>query len=66
MKSLDKQGGGRGIEKSKVISINMPAANPVIKTDIDVELDNGWHIAGMFHDTIRDKLRIIFTKLKRN
>jgi hypothetical protein len=64
--SLDKVGGGRQKEKSKVILVDMPANNNDIKTAIDAELDNGWHIDGLFHDTVRDKLRVIFTKPKRN
>ena len=53
-------------EKSNVITFNMPGNNADMQTAIDSELNKGWHIQGLFHDTIRDKLRIIFTKPKRN
>ena len=64
--SLNKVGGGRGKDKSKVISIDLPANNASMKTAIDAELDNGWHIATCFYDSTREKARIIFTKPKRN
>ncbi len=64
--SLGKRGDSKPKEKSKVISVDLPANNNVIKTAVDDELDNGWHIAGLFHDTIRDKLRVVLTKPKRN
>lgn len=64
--SLDKLGGGRQKEKSKVITVDLPANNGVVKTAIDDELNGGWHVAALFHDTIRDKLRVVFTKPKRN
>jgi hypothetical protein len=64
--TLDKRGDNKPKEKSKVITIALPKSNPNMKTDIDAELDNGWHIATSFYDTSRDELRIIFTKPKRN
>lgn len=66
MGSLNKQGGGKPKEKSKLITIALPANNNVFKTDIDAELNNGWHIADCFYDSSRDNVRIIFTKPKRN
>lgn len=63
--SLNKAG-GRNIEKSKTITISLPQSNPNIKTDIDAELDNGWHIAGVWFDSGRDEVRYTFTKPKRN
>ena len=63
--SLNKSG-GREKEKSKTITIGLPKSNPNIKTDIDAELDSGWHIATSFYDTVRDEVRIVFTKPKRN
>ncbi len=65
--SLNKQGGGREKEKSKVLRITLPRSNPNIKADIDAELDNGWHIASSLHfNDGSDKLLFIFTKPKRN
>ena len=68
--SLDKVGGGKANEKSKVLRITLPRSNPNIKADIDAELDNGWHLSGgatFFTDTDGDtKLLFIFTKPKRN
>jgi hypothetical protein len=65
MGSLD-QTPEREIEKSRVITISLPRSNPNMKSDIDAELDNGWHIQTSFYDTSRDELRIIFVKPKRN
>jgi len=65
MGTLDSAGQRRK-EKSKLITISLPKSNPNIKTDIDAELDNGWHIASSFYDSVRDDVRIIFTKPKRN
>jgi hypothetical protein len=67
--SLNKIGGGRQIDKSKVLRITLPRSNPNIKSDIDAELDSGWHLAGgptFFTDGGDDKLLFIFTKPKRN
>ena len=64
--SLDKIGGGRAKEKSKTITISLPANNSTVKTAIDAELDNGWHIAGVWYDSSRDDVRYTFTKPKRN
>jgi len=64
--SLGKRGDNKPKEKSKLITISLPANNNVFKTDIDAELDNGWHIASSFYDSSRDNVRIIFTKPKRN
>jgi hypothetical protein len=66
MPTLDKVGGGKPREKSKTITVGLPKSNPNIKTDIDAELDQGWHIATSFYDVQRDEVRIIFTKPKRN
>ena len=66
--SLNKLGGGRQIEKSKLLRITLPRSNPNIKADIDAELDNGWHLAGgpvHFNDG-DDRLLFVFTKPKRN
>ena len=64
--SLNKVGGGRQKDKSKVISIDLPANNAAVKTAIDDELDNGWHISTSIYDSTREKWRIVFTKPKRN
>ena len=64
--SLNKEGGGKVNEKSKVIKIALPRSNPNIKSDIDAELDNGWHIATSFHLPTTDQVVIVFTKPKRN
>jgi len=64
--SLNKVGGGRQKDKSKTITIGLPKSNPNIKTDIDAELDDGWHIAGVWYDSGRDEVRYTFTKPKRN
>lgn len=64
--SLNKIGGGRQKDKSKTIKIGLPKSNPNIKTDIDAELDNGWHIATSVYDSTREDLIIVFTKPKRN
>ena len=56
----------RGKEKSKVITIDIPANNATVESAIDNELNKGWHIATSFYDTGREKFRVIFTKLKRN
>lgn len=53
-------------EKSKVITIDLPANNNVIETAVNSELDKGFHIATSIYDSTREKLRIIFTKPKRN
>jgi len=66
MGSLNKAGAGKAREKSKTITISLPANNNTVKTDIDAELDNGWHIVSSFYDSSRDSVRIIFTKPKRN
>lgn len=66
MGSLNKSGASRPVEKSKTITIALPKSNPNIKTDIDAELDNGWHIAGVWYDSSRDEVRYTFTKPKRN
>lgn len=57
--------GQRRKEKSKTITVSLPRSNPNIKTDIDAELDNGWHIAGVWYDSSRDEVRYTFTKPKR-
>jgi hypothetical protein len=64
--SLNKTGGGREKEKSKVLRITLPRTNPLIKADIDAELDSGWHIATSMYLATDNKLLIIFTKPKRN
>ena len=66
--SLNKIGGGRANEKSKVLRITLPRTNPNIKSDIDAELDKGWHLAGgpVYWDDGDDNLLFIFTKPKRN
>ena len=63
--SLNKSG-GKQHEKSKVIRFDLPRTNPNIKSDIDAELDNGWHIATSFHLPTTDQVVIVFTKPKRN
>ena len=65
--SLNKIGGGRQKDKSKSIKIGLPRSNPNIKSDIDAELDKGWHIAGITYlgETL-DEILVIFTKPKRN
>lgn len=65
MGSLDSAG-QRHKEKSKVLRITLPRSNPNIKSDIDAELDNGWHIAASMYLQADNKLLIIFTKPKRN
>jgi hypothetical protein len=64
--SLNKIGGGREKEKSKILRLNLPISNPNIKTAIDAELDDGWHIATSMYMVTDDKILIIFTKPKRN
>ena len=66
--SLNKIGGGREKEKSKMLRITLPRSNPNIKSDIDAELDNGWHIQTCvhWHDGTDDILLYTFTKPKRN
>jgi len=65
--SLNKAGGNRPKEKSKILRITLPRSNPNIKSDIDAELDNGWHIATSLHfNDGSDKLLFVFTKPKRN
>jgi hypothetical protein len=49
MGSLNKGVGQRQIEKSKILRITLPRSNPNIKSDIDAELNNGWHIASCVH-----------------
>ncbi len=66
MGSLNKAGAGKAREKSKTITISLPANNNAVKTAIDNELDNGWHIAGVWYDSSRDDVRYTFTKPKRN
>ena len=53
-------------EKSRVISIDLPANNTAVENAVDNELDKGWHISTSIYDSTREKLRIIFTKPKRN
>ncbi len=53
-------------EKSKVITIDLPANNTAVENAVNNELDKGWHIATSIYDSTREKLRIIFTKPKRN
>ena len=53
-------------EKSKVIKIALPRSNPNIKSDIDAELDSGWHIATSMHLPVTDEVLIIFTRPKRD
>jgi hypothetical protein len=68
MGSLNKGIGTRQKEKSKILRITLPRSNPNIKSDIDTELDDGWHIAGgpvHFNDG-SDRLLIVFTKPKKN
>jgi hypothetical protein len=65
--SLDKVGGGRQKEKSKILRITLPRSNSNIKSDIDAELDNGWHIASCVHfNDGSDRLLYTLTKPKRN
>jgi hypothetical protein len=64
--SLDKIGGGRQKDKSKVLRMSMPISNPNIKTAIDDELDNGWHVSTSVYLPTVDAILIIFTKPKRN
>ena len=65
--SLKKAGGGREKEKSKAIKIQLPRSNPNIKSDIDTELDDGWHVQGITYlgETL-DQILVVFTKPKRN
>ena len=63
--SLNKSG-GREKEKSKVIKIALPRSNPNIKSDIDAELDAGWHIATSMYMATDNDLLIIFTRPARN
>ena len=54
-------------EKSKMLRITLPRSNPNIKSDIDAELDNGWHIAScVFFNDGSDRLLYTFTKPKRD
>jgi len=67
--SLNKVGGGRQIDKSKVlrIRITLPRSNPNIKSEIDAELDSGWQIATTTYlGETANQLLIVFTKPKRN
>jgi hypothetical protein len=64
--SLNKIGGGREKEKSKILRISLPRTNPNIRDDINAELDSGWHIATSMYLQADDALLIIFTKPKRN
>ena len=66
--SLNKPGKGTLREKSKILRITLPRSNPNIKSDIDAELDNGWHIATSltFVEGGDTKLLFVFTKPKRN
>ena len=68
--SLDKIGGGRGKEKSKILRITLPRSSPNIKDDIDAELNNGWHLVGpptlLPDEGSVGKLLFVFTKPKRN
>ena len=64
--SLNKVGGGRSIEKSKMLRISLPRSNPNIKADIDAELDNGWHIATSVYISQDNEILFVFTKPKRN
>ncbi len=68
MKSLDKIGGGREHEKSKMLRITLPRSNPNIKSDIDAVLDDGWHIAtsDTFINGGDTQILYVFTKPKRN
>jgi hypothetical protein len=66
MPTLDKEGGGKLIEKSKILRISLPRSNPNIKSDIDAQLDNGWHIQTSMYLQDDNDLLIIFTKPKRN
>jgi len=64
------QTGTRGKEKSKILRIELPRSNPNIKSDIDTELDNGWHIASCvsFINPPDTKTTLLYTltKPKRN
>ena len=65
--SLNKSGGGRAREKSRILRITLPRSNPNIRDDIDAILDNGWHIASCVHfNDGSDRLLYTFTKPKRN
>ena len=67
MGTLDSTGDTRTKEKSKMLRITLPRSNPNIKSDIDAELDNGWHIATCVHfNDGSDKLLYTFVKPKRN
>ena len=66
MPTLDKGQKENVIHKSKTITIALPKSNPNIKTDIDAELDNGWHIQSSWYDSSRDEVRYTFTTPKRN
>jgi hypothetical protein len=65
--SLNKIGGGRQKDKSKILRINLPRSNQNIKSDIDAELDDGWHIATTTYlGETANQLLIVLTKPKRN
>jgi hypothetical protein len=64
--SLNKVGGGRENEKSKILRMSMPISNPNIKIAIDAELDNGWHISTTVYLPTVDAILMVFTKPKRN
>ena len=65
--SLNKvSGGGRVNEKSKILRISLPRTNPNIKSDIDAELDNGWHIATSVYLQADNDILFVFVKPKRN
>ena len=66
--SLDDKQGNRQVEKAKVIKITLPKSNPNIKSDVDAELDNGWHLTGgpaVYHDGTNNILLYTFVKPKR-
>ena len=53
-------------EKSKMLRITLPRSNPNIKSDIDAELDLGWHIAScVFFNDGSDRLLCTFVKPKK-
>jgi len=66
--SLNKVGGGRQIEKSKILRVTLPRTNPNIKSDIDAILDDGWHLttSTSFVDGADTEILFVFIKPKRN
>jgi hypothetical protein len=53
------------VHASRSITIDLPKSNPNIQTQINTELDLGWHLVTSVYDSSRDEIRVFFVRPKK-